>query len=654
MRSGDAAVRWLIRGLVSLVLLGLLAAGIFVMMPSDRIAAMAVAEFNRLTGRQLVVTGTSAPSFWPTFGVRTGPVTLSNAGWSDSGPMLAAEGLDISVDMAALLSGTVRIRGIEAVRPVIRLERNAKGQANWEFGGTNGGTVSSATPGVGKGFALDKATVTDGTLIFADATSATRLELAALTGTIAIPDYQGEAKVNLTGRRGGQAFALDLTLGAFQGFLDGQDVATELTLGSGAADLAFSGKAGQGPLRASGRLKADLADLKAITALAGLSAPSLPPGFGQRQVVIDGTVNYAGGPDIRLADATVTLDGTAMAVSAHLAPGDARPFLAADIVAGAFDLGGTSGGQGKAGPAAGGAGWSTAPIDASALGLVDTDVSVETGAVRVGGLRLDGLTAHVTSDRGRLVADLARVAAYGGTASGQVVVNARKGLSASGNLALTGIALQPLLHDVAGYDRLSGSGDVRLKVLATGRSVGALMHSVEGAGSLSIGPGELSGADLTAMLLTLDASQFGQGRKTIFDGLTASFAIAGGVLSNDDLRLASPRVTAAGQGRVGLGERTLDYRLRATALAGEAGDGGVSAPLVIFGSWDKPRFSIDLEALAKEDLKGDLGKVEDQAKAALQDELGITPNPGESLEDAARRKAEEALGGALIDLLGGN
>jgi AsmA protein len=145
------------------------------------------------------------------------------------------------------------------------------------------------------------------------------------------------------------------------------------------------------------------------------------------------------------------------------------------------------------------------------------------------------------------------------------------------------------------------------------------------------------------------------------------------VLANDDLSFKAPYVTATGAGTVGLGARTLNYRLRPTALAAVDGTGGVMVPLLVTGTWAAPKFRLDLESLAKERLEEEAKKLEERAraeaaaaearaKAALeqkaQDELGITRKEGESLEDAAKRRAQEALeaetGRLLNRLLGGN
>ena len=178
---------------------------------------------------------------------------------------------------------------------------------------------------------------------------------------------------------------------------------------------------------------------------------------------------------------------------------------------------------------------------------------------------------RLTIDRARAVFDVRRIAAYDGVVSGQFVVNGRKGLSVGGDLGFAGMALQPMLRDFGGYERLLGTGDLRVKFLGSGSSVDAIMHSLEGSGSLVLGRGELRGLDIAGMLRTLDTSFVGEGQKTIFDSLAGTFTMAGGVLRNDDLKMVAPYVTAAGSGDVGLGARDLDYRVKATALADAEG-----------------------------------------------------------------------------------
>ena len=78
------------------------------------------------------------------------------------------------------------------------------------------------------------------------------------------------------------------------------------------------------------------------------------------------------------------------------------------------------------------------------------------------------------------------------------------------------------MADLAGYERLVGTGDLRLKFLGSGASVDAIMQGLEGSGSLAVGRGEILGLDIGGMLRTLDPGYVGEGAKTIFDTLLSS------------------------------------------------------------------------------------------------------------------------------------
>jgi AsmA protein len=642
-------MRWLVRSLFALLVLVILGVGSLFLIPTEKIAGLAVAKFNALTGRELVLSGTTRPSFWPQLGVTTGPVSVSNADWSDQGPMVQAEGLSIGLDMAALLGGTVKITGIEAIAPKIVLERSKSGKENWVFGGDNGGEVTAATPGVGAAFTLDKGLIHGGTLLFIDHATGQRVEMSGIEAAVAIPDYVGAASVDLAAVMNGQPFAAVAEVGAFQAFLDGKVVPLELTITAGAAEVAFAGRAGHGPLEAEGELTADLADLAAVSALAGLTRPALPEGLGADRVTVAGSLTLTAEHSAHLRGGKVELDANALAVDADLTTGGDRPKLSAKVVAGDLALAAlTQGGGAQA------AGWPDSRIDVGGLGVMDAAIALTATSLDLGAVKTGAVAAMITIDRARAVFDIRKMAAYEGAISGQFVVNGRKGLSVGGDLSFAGMALQPLLSDFGGYERLIGTGDLRVEFLGVGNSVDAIMQGLKGSGALTLTKGELRGLDIAGMLRSFDTSYVGEGQKTIFDSVAGSFEIADGVLRNEDLLLKSPYITATGAGDVGLGARDLDYRVKATALADDTGAGGLTAPLMITGPWAKPRFALDLEALAAEQLADEkaaleaaaqekAAALEAEAKAKLEAELGIVQQDGETLEDAARRRAQEAL-----------
>ena len=623
------------------------------LIPAERVADAAARQFTQLTGRQLQIEGSVRPSFWPDLGVRTGPVTIANADWSDAGPMLEADALQISVNLAGLFGGDVHITGLEATRPRLIVERGPEGQENWVFGGAGGGSVTPDTPGVDAPFTFDRLVLKDATLTYLDREADRGWTVEALDLSATSPSWSGPLRLEASGQMNGQRLELTGEAAVFSDLVAGRVVPLNLKLQAGAASVDFTGRAGTQPLQAEGQLAADLADLTAVAALVGTQAPALRDGLGARAVAVNGAVTLAPDGGLFLREATLDLDGNRLTGAADLAMGEERAKLTAKLSGDGITLTPVQAPSGS-GDATVASGWSTEVIDVGGLGTLDADIGLSIGGLTYGDVDLGATRLRLVVDRARAVADIAEMQAYGGNITGRVVVNGRDGLSMRANLVMTGLELQPILNAVAGYDRLVGTGDLTLDVLGVGNSEAELMQSLSGSGALSVMRGEVRGLDVLGMLRTLDAGYVGDGQTTTFDAVTAGFAIEGGVLRNDDLNLTGPDLVATGAGRVDIGARTLDYRLRPTALLEADGSGGVMVPLVVTGPWEDPKFRLDLESIARERMeeearaleeraRAEARQLEEEAKARLQDELGIELAPGEDLEDAARRRAQDVI-----------
>lgn len=671
-------MRWIIRAGIALVVLVVLGLGLAAVVPSERIAQAVSGQFEAMTGRKLEVLGEVKPRLWPTLGVTTGPVSIANADWAESDqPLFRAESLSIDVNIGALLGGEVKILGLSADRPEINLERDPDGQANWVFAASDAGEAGGvgAVPAPATGFTLDEGSITGGTIRFNDRQSGQVIALDEVDATLSIPDFSGPFTLTATALSGGQKAALDLNAEAFSAFALGRVVPLKATLVAGGTKVGFEGRGGYAPVAAEGALVADLSDLPALGALFGADLSRPGPGLGQDRLQLSGQLTLDGSGAAFLRGAEIVADTNQIKGDLDLTPGEARSKLKAQLTAGPITIGtGPEGDMG--GGEAGGMqaeGWPTGEIDVSALGTVDAEVALAAPSIDLGVLKLGQTRALVTIDRARAVVDIREMQAYGGQITGDFVVNGRGGLSVGGRLNLAGLQTEPLLTDLAGWDRLVSTGDFEIEFLGVGNSIDAIMKSLEGSGALELGKGELRGLDIAGMLRTLDPGYVGEGQKTIFDGLAGTFSIAGGVVSNSGLKLIAPYVTASGAGEIGLGDRTLNYRLRPTALADADGTGGVMVPLLITGTWAKPRFRLDLESIAREKMEAEAkaaaARLEEQAKAAeaaakaelqqrLEEELGVEIAPEESLEDAAKRGAQDALEDearkALEDILGGN
>lgn len=659
-------MRWLVRLIATFVVLAFVMVAGAVLIPADYVARLAAERFEATTGRQLVIAGGVRPSFWPTIGVRTGRVEVANAPWSDGAPLLQAEGLDIGLDLAALWAGEILIRRIDLQSPAILLERHADGRANWDFRPATPGVPTGdapSAPSPARAFTLDEGVISNGSVTFIDRATGTRTALTAADIRMTLPNYAGPADLTISGRLNGQPLRLQGRIGEVATAVAGQISPLRVEGQVAGADLRFDGRAGLSPFAAEGGFDAAIPDSAAL-----LTAFGQPPGAPAR-ITARGQMTFTG-TSATLREGRVSLGGNSFDMAGDLDLGGARPRLTAQVRAGRLSLvaptGNAPSGAAAAPAPAPAQGWSTAAIDASALRLIDAQIALAAEGVDLGALQLGPTQLRLALDAGRAVFDLREVRVHGGNVTGEFVVNARNGLSVGGNLTAADVALRPLLNQLAGIDRLVAPTQMQVRFLGVGNSVAALMNSLSGEGRVSLGQGEILGLDLVGMLRRLDANYMGEGSSTIFNSMTASFTMEGGVLRNDDLLLAAPMFRATGQGNIGLGRRDLNYRLTPTALTAADGTGGVRIPVIITGPWADPAIRLDLEGLAAERLEEEGRRLEERARAeaerALQERLGVTREEGERLEDTlrrgveeeARRQLENQINRGLRGLLGGN
>ncbi len=641
-------MRWIIRIVALVALLAVLAVGALFVLPADRIATLAADQLRAITGREVTLSGRLRPSIWPQIGVTTGPVALSNPDWAGEGAMLTAEQVSVGLDLMALLGGRVEVKKIEITAPRINLLRAEDGRVNWTFG-TGPGTAPDGTAptGSGGGFTIDIARITDGAVSYTDRASGVTRRLTALDATLRLPAYSGPAKIEMTAEINNQPVTAKGEIGTFGPFLGGGDSALTVALGVGATEIRFDGRGATAPLSLEGALNADIADLSGLFRAAGMVPPQLPPEL-MRGLGASGRLSYAPDGSLHLRDGVLSFAGNQMNGTADLTL-STPPRLSANFATGALDLSALvkdSGGRGDTGSNEAAPGWPEAPIDLSALAALDADLTLSADSIDLGTAKLGPTLVRATLTDRRLVLDLQDVTAYGGKIAGNLVLNGRNGLSVRGDITAGDIDARPLLSDLADYDRLSTRIEMSLTFLGSGNSINAIMHSLSGKGSVALGQGEFTGIDLAAIFRSGDTQAGGGTPRTIFDAVTLSHVIDGGVLAFDDLLFDAPLLQATGAGTVDIGNRMLDIGIVPTAFSGPEGTGGLKLPLRITGPWTDPGLSLDAGALAQQPV----AKTREDLKARAAEELGA--QQGESLEDAARRKLKEEAERGILNLLG--
>ncbi|MDU9005054.1 AsmA family protein [Sedimentitalea todarodis] len=655
-------MRWMFRIAGALVVAVVVVVIGLLLLPHDRIVRIATEQVEARTGRDMTVSGDVSLSFWPVLGVNTGPVTLGNADWAGAEPMLSASGLSIGVSAVELLIGSIRVTGIVAEDPVLRLQTGAGGRANWVFEEAPTETSVAATDGAApetsqdRAIALDLLEVRNGTLIYREADAAP-ITFSGVDLELKWPDPSGPAKLAATVRPASVPIDIKAEFASPGTLIGGavSPVALQVELPSGTLD--FDGRANlSGEL--AGRLDMTSKDIGKSTSALGLSAIVLPAGWG---------------PAVRLlADMTYTADGRLSMREMRSELGENRlngvvdvmladvPQITAKLSAGVLTFpasagAGTTRGTGETAAAPGVAddGWSRKPIDASALGFVNGSVRVAAEGIKTPDLTVGPVQLRVEVDRSRAVLHLEDVSVFDGRVTGRLVANNRNGLSVGGALSAADIDLQQVQRDLLGMERVQGKAAGELEFLGVGNSVDAIMRSLAGKGGLSMGRGVILGLDLDR-LMRGDAAN---GGTTVFDSLAASFVMREGSAFNDNLLLQLSNYRADGEGRIGLGARDIDYTFTPVALRARSGQ-GISLPIRIKGPWGAPRIWPDLEAAAKANADAKLEEIENEAKTKLQqklaEELDVQIEQGQDAEEVLKDKLEDEVKDQLFKLLGRN
>lgn len=641
-------MRWIFRLIGAVVVMAAVMLGAVVFLPSERIAQIAADQLSRATGRAVTLSGETTLSLYPVLGVSTGAAEVANADWSGAGPMLRAESLKIGVAPIPLLSGEIRITGLEIAGPQIRLERAADGRVNWDVGVDGvapSGQSDGGEPATSNRLALtlDRALITAASLRYTDHGTGAVQEIRDMDFDLRWPDYEGRATFEAVLRQAGAPVTIAGHIDRLGAFLDGEVTPVMARVNGPGGGAAFEGRAGPTP-QAQGRLDLDLSDTAAFLAALGLGSVDLPEGFGTR---IDGgadvTLTEAG--QVAVRDMALDLGGNAISGAADIDLSGDVPRIDAQLDAGALDLSSLAGADGGAGAGGGGggdggAGWSRAPIDASGLALANGALAVSADSIDLGDLTLGATQLSITLDRSRAVVGLRDVRAYDGRVTGEFVANNRSGLSVGGDLTAEGIDLERFLADAMGITRFAATGNGRVQFLGVGQSVHAIMHSLSGEGRIGTGRGVISGFDLDRLMRSGDVT----GGTTVFDEMSASFTMEDGNLFNRDLAMRLPLARATGTGRVGLGARDIDYLFTPVLLEGESRR-GLAIPVRIRGDWADPRITPDLERALDLNLREERRQLEDEAERRLQRELrqrlDLETREGQSLEDAVREKVED-------------
>lgn len=658
-----------------LLIIGGLAAYLALMFDINDYRDHLTAEVRKQTGRDLSIDGRIGLSVFPWLGVEMEDVTLGEApGWGDE-PFAVVRKLEARARFLPLLSGQVDVDRVRVEGLAVRVVKDENGRFNWSdlMEGSEGGTSRDSGPGERRPrqagtpaavLALGGLDVVDSSLQWLDrqqgvAHSLTGIELSVDAVRVGEPfefalgfDARSDApamdgRVELAGRVTVQPERQHVAVAGLVMKLDasGVDVPGDRQSVSVRSNLAFDGGAGKLTLS---QLVLELAGLKGAGQLevSGLGdaprvdGPLAFEAFSPRTVMqalgqavpatrdpavlsraslsmrVDGSAERVmlRELDLRLDDSRLTgelglLDVSRGALGFDLALDtlDLDRYLPPDTPKAAASPGAAAGAVGRDEPSL------------NALRELDLDGKLSIAQLTASGLRVSDVRLTARAQGGQLRLSPVNARLYGGSYSGNISLDARRATPRL-NLdeTLSGLQIAGLLADLTGEEaRLTGQGDVRMRLQADGLSDAALRQSLAGTVNLRFADGALKGVNVAQFLREASARLRGQPvppesgpNQTDFTDLSATLNIASGIVRNDDFVLRSPLLRVGGAGTANLVNEQLDYLVRASLVGSLEGQGGaerdalrgVTVPIRVSGSFDAPRYALDVETLIRENL----------------------------------------------------
>jgi AsmA protein len=614
----------IIGALLALILVAALVAPMFI--SAEFIKAQLTEQVKKTTGRTLEIKGEASIKLLPNIAVKMEDVTLGNPAGFKSAHLVHIGRLETGVALKPLLNKELRITGVRLEDAVVNLEETSAGAKNWEFKSaaktdaveqpeSNHGEKSRAL----KQFAIGTITIKNTSLNYNKAGS---VPIKVEGVNLSLDGADGSGPLRLAGdvKLRGEKLSVALDIKSAKDFMAGKLVPTTLgvTLPSGKLD--FTGEAGAkgAEYGAAGKLQLAVSD---VAKLSGWASGKPAKDAFPRSVKLAANLQASGvSKQVQLDGLTAQLDALNATGALKMAYGGAVPSISGELTIPTLDLDAMSAGTKSEGAAtatssapAKSDGWSDAPIDASGLRAANANLKLAIGRLTSGKVQVADIAANIVLNSGKLNVALGNASLYGGAAKGTVSLDGSgAGVGLFTDISLSKIDIEALMTAMSGASKLKGTATLNANIAGRGASQRALVSALGGNGSMKINDGAIKGINIASFLR--DAKKgfiFGDSstESTDFTEMTATFKIAQGIISNDDLSMKSPVLRLAGKGTVSLPPRTINYRAVPTLVGSLQGQGGkdgltgLDVPLLITGPWSKISVTPDLAGALDSALK---------------------------------------------------
>lgn len=605
------------------------------------------------TGRDLTINGGVGVSYWPVLGLKAQDVTLSNVEGGRATAFIAADEIDIGVELRPLLDRQVNVRRLVFQRPRVALEVDAEGQPNWLLRPAPSTAPPTTTPPPEgpvdvQRTSLRSVRINDGEVSFFDARRGAGWVAGEVDITTALTSLDAPMRAEGSVRYNGQVVQIDASIARPGAAIRGDLTQLTLNIESELLTAEFRGQTVATSGELSGTVRASGPSLRQLASWNG--AP-LQNAVGLEQFAVTGRLVIGGGA-YSFTNAGFAVDQVRGRGDFVLSELREKPYLSGRIELFDFDLNPYISGQAPppvteeqvtvaaAMPDAGAAGSqataeiatveaapravdvraapSDTPIDFAGLRALNADLELVTHAVLIQHMRIDSSRLNLVLNDGFMAATVHNVALYGGSGRGRFEIDARAPATRMAqDLAFSNLDARRFLTDAINYGGIEGRAELSLNVRVQGVTQSQMINSADGYAHMEVVSGTLHGVDLGGVATTIRNALRGEliapEARTPFQGFSATFAIADGVLASDSLSFNTTDLRIPGVAVIDLQNRRLDVR-----LAPRSPRGGVVVPFAARGPFGEFTYAHDISGRALSEISARVAEVEAASRASAR------------------------------------
>jgi AsmA protein len=559
------------------------------------------------TGRELVIGGDLQLKFgWPLPHVRAGAVTFANPAWAREKQMVAADAVEVAINLPQLLRRNIVLPEVRLVRPVVFLEQGSGGRKNWLLDLNQQDEEARIR--------IDRLMLDHGRLGYDDAAQKT-----SIRSELSTSDTQSageELSFTAQGQYKGMPLKAQGKGGPVLGLRDESTpyrLKAELTVG-------HTGVKADGTI--TSLLKFSAMDMR--LSLRGESLAQLFPLLGiafpeTRAYTTEGHIVHSE-RSWRYEKFSGRIGESDIAGTLQVDTGGKRPAMKADVVSKLLDLadlgppiGAKPDSVGAAKQAAPPPSRTAAPVPAQAQPAaarvlpdlpfktdrwdsVDAEATLKAKTIRrAKELPLENLVAHLSLRDSVLTLDPLDFGVAGGQLNAVISLDGRQDpIQARAKVRARKILLAKLFPTVALSKTSIGQINGEFDLTGKGNSVGRMLASSNGKVGLVVANGEISKMMMEKVglhlweILVLKVS--GDKLVKLRCGV-ADFDVKGGVMHADALIFDTEVTTIVGTGSIDLGQEKLDLTLNPNTK--DTSPVALRSPIYVRGSFAQPEVSVD-------------------------------------------------------------